>query len=181
MTRKHWRSTMNEAMIETTPDELLATLVIEKSKPPRFAGGAWVSGTIAEHRFEALVFPEPADNRAWEVGGDSRISKLWIQQLSDRREVYNWDHPCGRRCTTRERCGSLFLHRRTLAFATPCRSPGASNCPVRFSVPTARWASGWRRSPTTNTMGESMVGALTHRWGPRGLPFPSHSFQESHV
>jgi len=82
---------MNETTIETTPDELLATLEIRKSKRPRFAGGARVCGTIAEHRFEALVFPEPADNRAWEVGGDSRISKLWLQRMSDRREVYNWD------------------------------------------------------------------------------------------
>lgn len=50
-----------------------------------------MTGTIAGHRFEALVFPEPATNREWEVGGDSRISKLWVQRISDQTQVYNWD------------------------------------------------------------------------------------------
>jgi hypothetical protein len=52
--------------------------------------GTWVCGTIAGHRFDALVFPEHADNPEWEIG-DSRISKLWVQRLADRREVFNWD------------------------------------------------------------------------------------------
>ena len=39
------------------------------------AAGTWVCGTIAGHRFDALVFPEHADNPEWEIG-DSRISKL---------------------------------------------------------------------------------------------------------
>ena len=47
------------------------------------------------HRFEALVFPEHATNREWELG-DSRISKLWVQRLPDgryplARTVFNWD------------------------------------------------------------------------------------------
>jgi hypothetical protein len=29
-------------------------------------------------------------NPEWEIG-DSRISKLWIQRLADKREVFNWD------------------------------------------------------------------------------------------
>ena len=53
------------------------------------AGGTWVGGRIAGHRFEALVFPGHADHAEWELG-QSRISKLWV-----RREhgsvVYEWD------------------------------------------------------------------------------------------
>ena len=41
-------------------------------------------------RFDALVFPEHAENPEWEIG-DSRISKLWIQRLADKRTVFNWD------------------------------------------------------------------------------------------
>jgi len=52
--------------------------------------GTWVCGTIAGHRFDALVFPEHAENRDWEIG-DSRISKLWVQRLADRQQVFNWD------------------------------------------------------------------------------------------
>src|SRR3979411_104103 len=51
--------------------------------------GTWVCGTIAGHRFDALVFPEHADNPEWEIG-DSRISKLWVQRLADRQEDFNW-------------------------------------------------------------------------------------------
>ncbi len=52
--------------------------------------GKWVCGTIAGHRFDALVFSEHADNPEWEIG-DSRISKLWVQRLADRQQVFNWD------------------------------------------------------------------------------------------
>ncbi|MBW7905480.1 MAG: hypothetical protein LC135_03200 [Phycisphaerae bacterium] len=72
-------------------NEVLDTLVIKKVQRRTSAGGAWVVGTIAGHRFDALVFPEPATNREWEVGGDSRISKLWVQRISDKATVYNWD------------------------------------------------------------------------------------------
>jgi hypothetical protein len=57
---------------------------------PRAAGGAWVIGLVAGHRFEALVFPDHADNPAWEIR-DSRISKLWVQRLCDGRVVFHWD------------------------------------------------------------------------------------------
>ena len=53
-------------------------------------GGTWVSGTIHGHRFDALVFPEHAENPEYEIG-DSRISKLWLQRLADKVTVYNWD------------------------------------------------------------------------------------------
>ena len=71
--------------------QVLDTLVIKKVQRRTSAGGAWVVGTIDGHRFDALVFPEPAANREWEVGGDSRISKLWVQRISDQTQVYNWD------------------------------------------------------------------------------------------
>ncbi len=53
-------------------------------------GGAWVTGTIADYRFEALVFPEHATSAGFELG-ESRISKLWIEQVSDRRMVACFD------------------------------------------------------------------------------------------
>ncbi len=46
--------------------------------------------TLMGHRFEALVFPEHAENPEWEIG-DSRISKLWIQRQADKQQVFNWD------------------------------------------------------------------------------------------
>ena len=76
---------------EIDASEVLDTLEIKKVQRRTSAGGAWVRGTIAGHRFEALVFPEPATNREWEVGGDSLISKLWVERISDRVAVYNWD------------------------------------------------------------------------------------------
>jgi hypothetical protein len=54
------------------------------------AAGRWVKGTLHGHRFEALVFPQHAQNPEHEIG-DSRISKLWIQSLEDGEVVYNWD------------------------------------------------------------------------------------------
>jgi hypothetical protein len=53
-------------------------------------GGAWVIGTIAGHRFNALVFPEHAECPDYELG-DSRISKLWLQQIADKTTVVNFD------------------------------------------------------------------------------------------
>lgn len=57
----------------------------------RVAGaGTWVRGTLNGHQFDALVFPEHAEVAAWELG-TSRISKLAVQRLADRRWVFNWD------------------------------------------------------------------------------------------
>jgi hypothetical protein len=71
-------------------NELGDDLRITKKTRQAAAGGTWVCGTIAGHRFDALVFPEHAENAEWEIG-DSRISKLWVQRLADRRTVFNWD------------------------------------------------------------------------------------------
>ena len=70
--------------------ELGDDLHITKISRRASGAGTWVCGTIAGHRFDALVFPEHADNPEWEIG-DSRISKLWVQRLADRRQVFNWD------------------------------------------------------------------------------------------
>src|SRR5262245_38325107 len=65
-------------------------LEITKTTRRASGGGTWVCGTLSGHRFDALVFPEHADNPEWEIGA-SRISKLWIQRLPDNRLVFNWD------------------------------------------------------------------------------------------
>ncbi len=65
-------------------------LVITKTTRRHSAGGTWICGRIDGHKFSALVFPEHAENPAWEIA-DSRISKLWLQRRDDRATVYNWD------------------------------------------------------------------------------------------
>jgi len=65
-------------------------LVFTKTTRRAFARGTWVSGTIHGHRFDALVFPEHAENPEYEID-DSRISKLWLQRRDDKVTVYNWD------------------------------------------------------------------------------------------
>ena len=69
-------------------------LEIKKIERRATCGGSWVRGTILGHRFEALVFPEHAECAEYEIG-DSKISKLWIQRLADKKEVYAWDRGLG--------------------------------------------------------------------------------------
>jgi hypothetical protein len=54
------------------------------------AGGTWVIGLLAGHRFQALIFPAHAENAEYELGA-SRISKLWVQRLADGVVVFNFD------------------------------------------------------------------------------------------
>jgi hypothetical protein len=57
----------------------------------RSEGGAWVQGKINnEYRFDALVFAHHAESEAFEFQR-SKISKLWIQRLADRRVMFNFD------------------------------------------------------------------------------------------
>jgi hypothetical protein len=79
-------------MNTTNPEDLDLGFDLEITKTTRRASGAgtWVCGTLHGHRFDALVFPQHADNPEWEIG-ESRISKLWIQRVADKREVFNWD------------------------------------------------------------------------------------------
>jgi hypothetical protein len=65
-------------------------LRITKKTRQAAGGGTWVCGSLNGHRFDALVFPEHAENAEWELG-DSRISKLWLQRVADKRTVFNWD------------------------------------------------------------------------------------------
>ena len=65
-------------------------LRITKINRRTLGGGTWIGGTIAGHRFEALVFPEHAECAEYEIGR-SRISKLWLQRLADKAVVFNWD------------------------------------------------------------------------------------------
>lgn len=70
--------------------DLLESLEITRIERRTCAGGAWVTGRMAGHRFDSLVFPEHAVNPDYEID-DSRISKLWLQRIEDRVTVYNWD------------------------------------------------------------------------------------------
>ncbi|NLE46470.1 MAG: hypothetical protein GX620_17275 [Chloroflexi bacterium] len=56
-------------------------------------------GTIAGHKFNALVFPEHAESPEYELG-TSRISKLWIQRRADGATVVNFDRGWDVRPTT---------------------------------------------------------------------------------
>jgi hypothetical protein len=75
---------------DTNDLEIGDDLEITKTTRRASGGGTWVCGRLNGHRFNALVFPEHADNSAWEIG-TSRISKLFIRRLADKRTVFNWD------------------------------------------------------------------------------------------
>jgi hypothetical protein len=86
-----------------TNDDLDVSHDLEITKTTRRAsgGGTWVCGTMSGHRFDALVFPEHADNPDWEIG-DSRISKLFIQRLADKQTIFNWDREADVRAADHE-------------------------------------------------------------------------------
>jgi hypothetical protein len=65
-------------------------LRITKTTRRAAGGGTWVIGTIAGHRFNALVFHEHAESPDYELN-TSRISKLWVQRLADGKTVVNFD------------------------------------------------------------------------------------------
>lgn len=67
-------------------DDLDITKVTKRTSAP----GTWVDGTLAGHRFNALVFPEHAEIADYELG-QSKISKLWVQRISDKKVVFHWD------------------------------------------------------------------------------------------
>lgn len=78
--------------MSNTPDhfDIGDDLAIAKVSRRAAGRGTWVRGTIAGHRFDALVFSQHAENAEWELG-DSRISKLWLKRLADHQTVFNWD------------------------------------------------------------------------------------------
>ena len=61
----------------TDNTDLLDTLKIAKVSKRKSAPGSWVTGTIGGHKFEALVFPEPASDPSYEIEG-SNMSKFWL-------------------------------------------------------------------------------------------------------
>lgn len=80
----------NKRRATNDPAKILDTLKLTRIERRTSAGGAWVSGTIAGHRFEALVFPEHAESESYELA-DSRISKLWLSEVATQREIANFD------------------------------------------------------------------------------------------
>jgi len=86
-------------MASTNEFDLGDDLEITKTTRRASGGGTWVSGTIAGHRFDALVFPEHAESEEYEIG-DSQISKLWIQRTADKQTVFNWDRGLNQPATT---------------------------------------------------------------------------------
>ncbi len=79
--------------------DLMESLTMTKVQRRTSAGGVWVRGTIGGHRFDALVFLERAAQPDCELD-DSRISKLWVQRISDRETVANFDRGWDVRPTT---------------------------------------------------------------------------------
>ena len=57
----------------------------------RSAGGSWVQGKINdEYRFDALVFADHAESDSYELDR-SKISKLWIERIADKKTMFNFD------------------------------------------------------------------------------------------
>ena len=81
---------------------------ITKTTRRASGGGTWVSGKLNGHRFDALVFPEHAEVAEYELG-DSRISKLWVQRLADKKtlQINGW---------------RMFLSPKCLHFGGTCAS-----------------------------------------------------------
>jgi hypothetical protein len=71
-------------------DEIGDDLKFGKIQQREWGAAKWVRGTIAGHRFDALVFPEHAQDASYELG-DSKISKLWIQRIADKTTTFNFD------------------------------------------------------------------------------------------
>jgi hypothetical protein len=85
----------NHGTRKTAACEIGDDLRITKTTRRASAAGTWVCGTIAGHRFDALVFSDHAECADYEMD-DSRISKLWVQRIADKTTVVNfdrgWDH-----------------------------------------------------------------------------------------
>ena len=86
--------------VNHTASDLGDDLRITKTTRRAAGAGVWVIGTIADHRFDALCFPGHAECPDYELG-DSRISKLWLQRLSDKKCVANFDRGWDIRPTTK--------------------------------------------------------------------------------
>jgi hypothetical protein len=76
-------------VMDTDAEAIIASLHITK-REGRPTGGNWVSGSIAGHSFEALVFAEHAESSSYELA-DSRISKLHLSHEVTKRTVASFD------------------------------------------------------------------------------------------
>jgi len=90
----------NRKRTKTATSDLGRDLRITKTTRRAAGAGTWVIGTVSGHHFEALVFPEHAECPDYELG-TSRISKLWLQRLADKRQVANSDRGWDIRPTTK--------------------------------------------------------------------------------
>lgn len=87
-------------MNTTTKDNDIGNDLVIARRIRRAAGaGDWVIGTVNAHRFDALTFPAHAECPDYELG-TSRISKLWLQSLTDHCVVANFDRGWDIRPTT---------------------------------------------------------------------------------
>ena len=83
----------------STTDDLGDDLKITKIDSSRQMGGTWVTGSIAGHSFQVLVFEDHAECEEYELG-TSRISKLWLRRHADRQVVANFDRGWDQEPTT---------------------------------------------------------------------------------
>jgi hypothetical protein len=97
MTKKRTNNQQTNSDAFAIGDDLRITKIQRRTS----AGGAWVRGVIAGHRFDCLVFSEHAESPDYELG-DSRISKIWVQRLSDKTTVVNFDRGWDVRPTTKK-------------------------------------------------------------------------------
>ena len=74
----------------TTIEDIGHDLEITKTDNTRQMGGTCVTGLIAGHMFQVLVFEDHARCEDFELG-TSRISKLWLRRQADRQVVANFD------------------------------------------------------------------------------------------
>ncbi len=89
-------------MTTTNEHDFDFDLVITKTSRKAAGAGTWVSGTINEgFRFDALVFPEHADEADYEIG-QSKISKLWVRGIKGNATLYGWDRGLDRPAATPE-------------------------------------------------------------------------------
>lgn len=82
----------------TDTDEILGSLTISKIEG-REIGGRWVTGHIAGHKFQALVFPEHAEKKSYEMS-KSKISKFWLKHKITDTVVANFDRGWDTKPTT---------------------------------------------------------------------------------
>ena len=80
-------------------EDLGDDLRISKATRQEAGNGTWVCGTLADHRFDALVFPAHSEDDGNELG-QSQISKLWVKRLADKQTVANFDRGWDLRPTT---------------------------------------------------------------------------------